>query len=129
MSEYRDQFREAQRETFWSIPRVFLVLLVVVGMMYGLGFLMTGGDLAIYRFWAPKQENAKREVFENTQSYVQGKTEYIGRLRYQYLAAEPNSAQQASLRMLILSEASTIDNDKLPYSLKAFVQQLGGAEK
>lgn len=128
MSEYRQQFREVQSETFWSIPRVFLVLLVVTGLAYGLGFLMTGGDLVIYRFWAPKMENAKRQVFENTQSYVQGKTEYIGRLRYQYLDAEPGSAQQASLRMLILSEASTIDIDKLPYAEKAFVQQLRDAQ-
>ena len=128
MSEYREQFREVQRETFWSMPRVFLALLVAMIGMYGLGFVATGGDLAIYQFWAPKMENAKRQVFENTQSYVQGKVEYIGRLRYQYLAAEPGSAQQASLRMLILSEASTIDIDKLPYAEKAFVQQLGGAQ-
>jgi hypothetical protein len=128
MSEYRTQFREVERETFWSMPRVFLALLVAICFLYGIGFLATGGDLLIYRFWAPKMENAKREVFENTQSYVQGKTEYIGKLRYQYLAAEPNSAQQASLRMLILSEASTVDLDKLPYSLKAFVQSIGGQQ-
>src|ERR1700730_7137121 len=124
MSEYREQFREVQRETFWSIPRVFLALLMVMGLMYVLGFLATGGDLAIYRFWAPKMENAKREVFENTQSYVQGKTEYIDRLRFQYQQAEPRSSQQAAIRQLIVSEASTIDNSKLPADLQGFIQQM-----
>ncbi len=89
-------------------------------------FLATGGDLAIYRFWAPKQENAKREVFENTQSYVQGKTEYLSRLRYQYQTL-PEGSQKAALRTLILSEASTVDNNKLPADLQLFIQQLKGA--
>lgn len=127
-SEYRDSFKEVERDTYWSISRFLLALIIILICGFVLSFIATGGDLALYKFWAPKQENAKRQVFENTQSYVQGKTEYIGRLRYQYLAAEPNSAQQASLRMLILSEAQTVDMDKLPYSLKAFVQQLGGPQ-
>ncbi len=95
-------------------------------VMYGLGFVATGGDLAIYRFWAPKMENAKREVFENTQSYVQGKTEYLIRLRFQYQQAEVGSAQQASLRSLIVSEAALVDNSKLPPDLQAFVNQMKG---
>lgn len=124
MSQYRDDFREVQREAFWTMPRAFLGLLCAVVVMYGLGFLVTGGDLAIYRFWAPKMENAKREVFENTQSYVQGKAEYIGRLRYQYEAAEPG-AQKEALR--ILSEASTVDNKKLPADELAFLNSLKGS--
>ena len=129
MENYRDGFKQIERDTYWSIPRFLLALIILVICTFIISFIATGGDLALYKFWAPKQENAKRQVFENTQSYIQGKTEYIGKLRYQYLAAEPNSAQQASLRMLILSEAQTVDIDKLPYSIKAFVQQLEGVEK
>src|SRR5579863_8950716 len=104
---------------YLQIP--LLALLALVGV-YGLGFLATGGDLAIYRFWAPKMENAQREVFQNTQGYVQGKTEYIGRLRYQDTLAKGDS--KAALKVLILSEASTVDNTKLPYDLQAFLSQL-----
>lgn len=119
---YRDEFKEVQREVYWSAPRIIAVIVLLMAIMYGVGFLATGGDLAIYQFWAPKRANAERKVFENTQSYVQGKTEYISRLRYQYQNAD--GAQKESLRQLILSEASTVDNDKLPLDLQGFIQNL-----
>src|SRR5580698_1812119 len=112
MTTYREGFREVQREAYWSLPRVAVGMLIAMVVLYGLGFLATGGDLAIYKFWAPKQENAKRQVFENTQGYVQGKTEYINNLRLDYeLATGP---QKEVLRRTILTEASTVDNSKLP---------------
>jgi hypothetical protein len=116
---------------FPSIPWVkiifgsFLALIVI----YGLGFLATGGDLAIYKFWAPKQENAKRQVFEQTQSYVEGKREYLTRLRLEYETAD--EGHKAALREMILSEAANVDLSKLPPDLVSFIQSLknnqGGA--
>jgi hypothetical protein len=126
MNEYRDEFKRAQRETLWSLPRVVMVLTAVFLGCYALGFLITGGDLAIYRFWAPKQENARRVVFENTQSFVQGKAEYLSKLRFQYQESEPGSVHQKSLRTLILSEASTVDESKLPPDLQVFLDSLKG---
>ena len=121
---YRDEFREVQKETWWTLPRVFLILLMIVIAGYGLGFLATDGDLAIYRFWAPKQANAEREVFEQTQSYVQGKVEYLNQLRLDYEFAD--GPQKEALRRTILTEASTVDNSKLPLDLRSFVSGLKG---
>jgi hypothetical protein len=107
--------------------KVALVIVVAVIFLYGIGFLMTGGDLVIYRFWAPKQENAKRVVFENTQSYVQGKQEYLSRLCQQYRDTA-SADQKASLRTMILDEASTVDNSKLSGSVPACINALGGGQ-
>ena len=107
-----------------NVLKVIGVILLVLVIFYVIGFLATGGDYAIYRFWAPKQANAERVVFENTQSYVQGKTEYISRLRYEYQAAD--EGHKNALRTLILSEASTVDNSKLPPDLQGFIAQLKG---
>jgi hypothetical protein len=101
------------------------MLIVVVALFYGLGFLATGGDLAIYRFWAPKRANAERVVFQNTQSFVQGKTEYLSRLRFEYQSADAD--RKAALRTLILSEASDVDNTKLPVDLQVFINSLKGS--
>jgi hypothetical protein len=109
------------------MPKIFLAVVAFLFLMYVLGFLMTGGDLAIYKFWAPKQENAKRQVFENTQSYVEGKITYISRLRAQYTTAE-EGPQKTALKQLIIDEASTVDNSKFPPDLQMFVQSLKGSQ-
>ena len=120
---YRDDFRGLEREGWWTLPRVLLIILVLLGVSYGIGFLATGGDLAIYRFWAPKYANAQREVFVNTNSYIQGKTDYLSRLRFEYQASK-DADQKAALRTLILTEASNVDNSKLPIDLQGFIQNL-----
>lgn len=121
---YRDEFRSTEREFYWSAPRVALALLLLMIAMYGLGFLATGGDLAIYRFWAPKQENARREVFVNTNGYVQGKIGHLSELQLAYEQAE--GPQRAALRSVIIREAAQIDNAKLPADLRGFIAGLKG---
>ena len=90
--------------------------------LYILGFFASGGNWAIYRFWAPRMEDARREVFEQTQSYVQGKNTYISRLRLQYESAE--GKHKEALRRVILSEAETIDNENLTPANRSFVNSL-----
>ena len=119
---YRDEFKDVQREAYWSLPRVAGWLIAVVLVLMVINFIGTGGDLAIYRFWAPKQENAKRVVFENTQSYVQGKTEHLTELQLDYSTAD--GSQKKMLRNVILREASTVDNSKLPVDLQVFINDL-----
>src|SRR3989344_4552992 len=102
--------------------KIFGIALLVVVAVYVLGFFATGGNLAIYRFWAPQFEDARREVFEQTASYVQGKNTYIARLRAEYETAEGD--QKESLRRLVLSEAETIDERNLTSSNRAFVNSL-----
>ena len=109
------------------MTRVAFLVLVAIVVIYALGFVITGGDLAMYRFWEPRKEDARRVVFENTQSYVQGKQEYLSRLRYQYQNAESGAGKDA-LRTLILSEASNVDTAKLSPDLRAFLLTIGGQQ-
>ena len=94
------------------------VLLVVI---YGLGFLATGGDLAIYRFWAPKQADAEREVFAHSQSYVQGKIQNISQECFAYRSAE--GPQKTALAGEIRNEAATISLGKLTQDEQACVTE------
>lgn len=108
--------------------KVLGAMLAFVLFVYILGFLATGGDLAIYRFWAPKQEAARREVFVQTQSYVQGKIGNIARMRVEYESAgADDQAHKQALRTMILTEASQISPDQLPPDQRAFVASLKGA--
>lgn len=105
----------------WKITGYGLLFLVVI---FALGFIFTGEDLISYMFFAPKYANVQREVFQNTQSFVQGKAEYLGKLRYQYLMAD--GPQKEALKSLILSEASTVDMNKMPPNIQGFVRTLEG---
>lgn len=107
-----------------GIAWAFLGLIVVYALGFALGFASTGVNLAIYRFWAPQQEEARREVFEQSQSYVQGKVITLTRLRSQYERAGLSEARRSSLRTEILTEASTVDTERLPNTLKAFLSRL-----
>ncbi len=119
---YRDDFNTTQKEVYWSLPRILGMIAACLVAIFLLGFVATGGDLLTYQFWAPKQENVRRQVFENTQSYVQGKTEYLAKLRFEYQQAEGD--HKSALRTLIISEASTVDNSNLPQDLQSFIRSL-----
>jgi hypothetical protein len=125
--DYRDDFRGVAREIYWSLPRILAVVLCVVIVAYVIGFFVTGGDLIIYRVFAPRYENAKRNVFEQTQSYVDGKIAYLSTLRldYESAKAQPGAEiRRESLRRLIVTEAAQVDNAKLPDDLRVFVSDL-----
>lgn len=121
---YREDFKEVERQAYWSLPRVAIGALALLALFYGLGFLATGGDLAIYKFWAPKQENARRQVFEQTQSYVEGKIQNIGQECYAYRNAD--GVQKTALAGEIRNEASTIDMGKLTADERACVSEARG---
>lgn len=120
--DYRDEFKERERDAYWTLPRAIAGVVVLVIALFVIMFISAGGDLALFKFWAPKMENAKRQVFEQTQSYVQGKVSYLTKLRLDYEGATGD--QKAALRRMILTEASQVDEAKLPVDLQVFVNSL-----
>jgi hypothetical protein len=95
---------------------VLVVLLLVVGGTYGY--------LHLYKDVAPQFQAARREVFENTPSYIQGKAQTLSKLKLDYERAE-SEAQRATLKELISTEAVTVDREKLPQNVQSFLRDLG----
>jgi hypothetical protein len=98
----------------------FGVLLLILG----LSWVFTGNDFFLYKYWAPKQENVRRQVFENTQSYVQGKIQNLEQQCFAYQSAD--GAQKKALAGEIRNEASTIDLGKLPTDEQSCVSEARG---
>lgn len=126
MSDYRDGVREVEREGWWTLPRILLVLVVFVLVGGGLTFVSTGVDLANYKFWAPKQQEAQRQVARHSQSFVDGMNINLGKQieEYQEASAANDIPHMTALRVRILDESRQIDLNLLDSDIHAFINDL-----
>ena len=76
---------------------IFCGLLVFVALYFGLGYLGVIGTKTIGK----AQQNADREVFEQTQSYVQGKRQELVKLHHEWMSADNDSKKdiEATVRI------------------------------
>lgn len=95
----------------------------LIGLL-ALTWIFTGNDFFLYKYFAPKQENVRRQVFENTQSYTQGKIQNIDKECFDFHAAE--GAQKKAFAAEIRNEATTIDLGKLPADEQACIAEARG---
>jgi hypothetical protein len=95
---------------------ILAILLVIVLDQFG--FALGLWDVA---FWGVKTQNARRQVFVETQSYVQGKIQNIGQECFAFRKAD--GSQRSALAGEIRNEASTIDLTKLPADEQSCVQE------
>ena len=95
--------------------------LLILGL--GLGFLLKFVGLFEYQFFAPKYENARREVFENTQSYVEGKRQDLIRYRLQYNQA-PSTENKNAIKSTIRLMFSNVDPDIFEPQLASFLKDV-----
>jgi len=107
------------RQFFAIVGAVVVALAIVVGLVYGY--------LYLYKDVAPKFEDARRDVFVNTQSYVEGKISLLTKIRLEYQQTKEQDEKNA-LRQYMLSEAASVDNSKLPADLQTFLRDLQNAE-
>ena len=82
-----------------------LFALLVLGGV--LGFFGTAMDFASFKFWAPKYENAKREVFEETQSYVEGKRQDLSRYHHEWVMAK-DPADKKAIEAVVRQQFSNV---------------------
>lgn len=106
-------------KTAFSAVGTFLGVCLVV---LGLAWVTTGNAFFLYRYFAPKTEAVRRQVFEQTKSYNQGMIQELQNMRFQYEQAD--EAHKAALGDLILHRAADYDEDKLPVDLRVFVDGL-----
>lgn len=84
-----------------------LIFCSIVGIVFA-GNLF---GLWSYSFFAPKYENVRRNVFENTQSYVEGKRQSLTNYYDEFRSAEPT--EKKAIRKLMMQEFSNFDVNQL----------------
>jgi hypothetical protein len=95
---------------------MFLALIFLLGL-FGLGY---------YKFFGSKEENIRREIFENTQSYVHGKVQDLAKYYDEYNRAESSDSRE-TIRQLIIVRFAEFDESKIkPAHLRAFLVRMRG---
>ena len=97
----------------------FLAFLLLIFALHGFG-------LVNLKFWGPKFQEARREIFEETQSFTHGKITHLNRLRLEYESTDSEKRKKA-LRTMLLQEVSVLEEENLPLDLRSFIRTLRGA--
>ena len=100
----------------------FGIFLLMVVLMLGLSWVFMGNDFFLYKYFAPKQAEVQRQVFENTPSYIRGNIQELEKQHLEYIKATPE--QKRAIKSIVLQEAAGIDQTNLSPDLKSWIQQL-----
>jgi hypothetical protein len=90
-----------------------------------LGWILQANNYVNFAFWAPKYENVRRNTFENTQSYVQGKIQDLSNYKLQYSQAKDTDTKQG-IQSVIRTQFANFDINQCPEELKPFLQEMRG---
>jgi len=116
MSEYDD-----------SIPwgKMIVWFFVILVVMMAIGWIAMGNDFFMYKFFAPKQEAVRRQVFEQTRSFNQGMVQELQNMQFDYVKTTDKNAKEG-LASIILHRASGFNlNDPIvPADLRSFIEKL-----
>jgi len=114
---YRDDFREVERDGWWTLPRVALAFLALMCVSFVLTFVSDSFNLISYKFWAPKQEAARRKVYEQTKSYRQGSIQRLNTLCTQ--VSQADAEHRPMLNDVIDHEFAEWNMDDVPDYLQS----------
>lgn len=89
----------------------FLVVIAVIVGLITLTFIVNETEIFGIRFWGVRRENARREVFEQTQSYVEAKRQTLVSYYDQWRKAP--SDEKDAIRNILLQEFANFDVSKL----------------
>ena len=108
-----------------SIGKIVGVLVLVLVVMMALGWLVQGNDFFMYKFFAPKQEQVRREVFENSRAFNQGMVQELENMQRDYIKEKDPNAKTA-LASIILHRASgyNLDDPIVSADLRSFIADL-----
>jgi hypothetical protein len=84
--------------------------------------MISGLDFNIYKFFAPKYEQVRRNTFEQSQAYNEGMRRDLESLRNQYLTAT-DPAAKAALKATFVHRAEGYPNE-LPADLQSFYNSI-----
>jgi hypothetical protein len=100
----------------WSIVGFFLLLITVTALDFGFGYIGVFKTKTVGK----AQKDAERKVFEQTQSYVEGKRQEALKLYKEYLLASDQDSKDA-LKLVVSHSFANFDENLLSDELQIFI--------
>ena len=84
---------------------------ITLGILGFLVFIFIANEFTIFgtKFWGVRKENARREVFEQTQSYVEGKRQDL--IKYHHEWAVAPEEDKLAIETVIRQQFANFDED------------------
>lgn len=100
------------------------IVAAAVLAILGLTWLAQGNDFFIYRYFAPKYEQTRRQVFEQTRSFNQGMVQELENMQFEY--AKAGAKEKDALASVILHRAAgyNLNDPAVPADLREFIERL-----
>ncbi len=103
-------------------------LISIVLLFVFLGALGLGGryvNMKVEGWFAPQEQNIKREVFENTKSYNEGKEQELVKYKFEYdkAKAKKDEATVKAIKSAVRTAFADYEEDRLSPELRDFVNQ------
>lgn len=99
-----------------------LAAMIVVAL--GLTWVFQGNNFFLMKVFAPKYEAVRRETFEESKAYNQGVVQELQNMQFEYIKADKD--HKAALRSVILHRAADYPEERMPASLRTFIQDIRG---
>jgi len=107
-----------------GIPRIVGIAVVVLAGLCAAGWIVQGNDFFLYKVFAPRQEQVRRETFEKSKAFNQGMIQELQNMQFQYVQSDAD--HKAALADIILHRAADFDlnQPQVPADLRSFIEQL-----
>lgn len=108
--------------TYRNLPEYIAAVCIILAALLAMTWVAQGQEFFLYRFFAPKMEQARRETFEQSKAYNDGAQQDLRRMQLEYIKATP--VQQDALAAVILHQMAGYDESKLAPDLRDFINQI-----
>ena len=100
-------------------------IVLAIFVIFGLAWLVQGNDFFMYKVFAPKYEQVRRETFEQSRAFNQGMVQELQNMQFDY-AKQTDPKVKEALASIILHRASgyNLNDPIVPYDLRTFIEQL-----
>ena len=107
---------------------MMLVWFLLIAFIVGMAWLSQGNEFFMYKYFAPKTEAVRRQVFEQSKAYNQGMIQELQNMQFDYLRnKDPNSKK--AMASIILHRVADYDLEKCPVDLRNFIENLRSNER